>query len=243
MTHLQFDAKEKSLFLQFCKIPEWILLWRWTVEPMKHRIFQAKSQRNKVQGSKLQRVTHWTRNRFGITYIMRSMDQVTVEYQWVMLYGRAFDFPGAAPIHRFIVRMILRKSQLTFLTPPRSLPLRPPAAHIQILNSHFSGNGVAEVLNRGSEGAKERRSVEAGFPIRWSGETWFAEAGLLVRWSRDSGFVPGSRVHVSGPPEHGIVEAGIHPGAEKGTGGAFQGGWWNQNWKYARGWMVIVVET
>ena len=73
-----------------------------------------------------------------------------------MLYGRAFGFPGAAPIHRFNVGMILKKSHLTFLTPPRSLPLRPPAAHIQILNSHFSGNGVAEVLNRGSVEAKDR---------------------------------------------------------------------------------------
>ena len=81
MTHLQFDAKENSLFLQFCKAPEWILLLRRTVEPMKHRISQAKIQRNQVQGSKLQRITHQTRNRFCITYIMRSMDQVTVDYQ------------------------------------------------------------------------------------------------------------------------------------------------------------------
>ena len=86
------------------------------------------------------------------------MEQETVEYQLVMLYGRVFGFPGAAPIHRFIIGMILKKSHLTFLTPPRSLPLRPPAAHIQILNSHFSGNGVAEVLNRGSEGAVRRGS-------------------------------------------------------------------------------------
>lgn len=132
---------------------------RRTVEPMNRRFSQAKSQRKRVQGSKLQRVTHWTRNRFGITYIMRSMDQGTVEHKRVMLYGRAFDFPGAAPIHRFIVRMILRKSHLTFLIPPRSLPLRPPAAHIQILNSHFSGNGAAEVLNRGSGGALKRRDA------------------------------------------------------------------------------------
>lgn len=81
MTHLQFDAKEKSLFLQFCKAPEWIILLRRTVEPMIRRFHQAKGQRNRVQGSKLQRVTYWTRNRFGITYIMRSMDQVTVDYQ------------------------------------------------------------------------------------------------------------------------------------------------------------------
>lgn len=145
---------------------------------MKHRIFQAKSQRNKVQGSKLQRVTHWTRNRFGITYIMRSMEQETIEYQWVMPYGRAFGFPGAAPIHRFIVRMILKKSHLTFLTPPRSLPLRPPAAHIQILNSHFFGNGVAEVLNRGSVEAERRWSKVPGSLNRRDAETWFAEAGI-----------------------------------------------------------------
>ena len=186
MTHLQFDAKEKSLLLQFCKTPNWILLRCRTVEPMIRRFHQAKGQRNMIQGSKLQRITHQTRNRFCITYIMRSMDQVTVEYQRVMLYGRAFGFPVRLWIHRFNVGMILRKSHLTFLTPPRSLPLRPPVAHIQILNSHFSGNGVAEVLNRGSEGAVRRGSLKP-----------------------DSGFAPGSRVHANGPAGHGSAEAGL----------------------------------
>ena len=171
-----------------------------------------------------------------------------------MLYGRAFGFPGAAPIHRFNVGMILKKSHLTFLTPPRSLPLRPPTAHIQILNSHFSGNGVAEVLKRRiveAEGRWSGGTLKPGSRIAEAKDRWsegslkrrIVEAGFTIRQDDKPGFAPGSRVHVSGPTEHGSVEPGIHPGTEKSTGGAFQGGWWNQNWKYARGWMVIVVEA
>lgn len=113
-----------------------------------------------------------------------------------MLYGRAFGFPGAAPIHRFNVGMILKKSHLTFLTPPRSLPLQPPAAHIQILNSHFSGNGVAEVLNRGSVEAKDRWSRVHDSPGR--------QTGICARVARTRERANGTWVRRTGnPPWHG----------------------------------------
>ena len=113
-----------------------------------------------------------------------------------MLYGRAFGFPGAAPIHRFNVGMILKKSHLTFLTPPRSLPLQPPAAHIQILNSHFSGNGVAEVLNRGSVEAEGRWSRVHGSPGR--------QTGICARVARTRERASGTWVRRTGnPPWHG----------------------------------------